>query len=151
VSVEKLLRHSDVLKNLFLLSGNEDEFRALGKIYTTEGDDKKIEISAGRGSQSDHWVQIFLEERRIEQLLVTRGRRGVRLYRRDLRPATGRRTSQKQLNIPSGRIIDTGDTTGAGDRLLSEFLETIDREAAIEEALRQAVRSVERAIEEGNL
>jgi sugar/nucleoside kinase (ribokinase family) len=151
VSVEKLLRHSDVLKNLFLLTGNEEEFKALGKTYTTTGDDKKFDISAGRGSQSDSWVQIFLEERRIERLLVTRGRRGVRLYQRDLPTAADRGKNQGPLIIPPNRVIETVDTTGAGDRLLSTFLEAVDGEAAIEDALKQAVGSVELAIEEGDL
>ncbi len=151
VSVEKLLRHADVLKNLYLLAGNEKEFKALGKIFTKDGNDKKIDVPAGRGSQSDRWVQIFLEERRIEQMLVTRGRRGLRLYQRDLRAAAGRGKSQEPLTIPPSRVIETVDTTGAGDRLLSAFLEAVDRKAATGDALKQAVESVERAIVEGNL
>ena len=47
--------------------------------------------------------------------------------------------------------VETVDTTGAGDRLLSVFLETVDQEAAIWDALRQALEAVERAIEEGDL
>jgi len=151
VSVEKLLRHAEVLKNLYLLSGNEEEFKALGKIYSAERNDKKIDVPPGRGSQSDRWVQIFLEERRIEQLLVTRGRRGVRLYQRELRTTTGREQSGGPLSISANRVIETVDTTGAGDRLLSAFLEAVEREAETGDALKQAVESVERAIGEGNL
>ncbi|MBA7484000.1 Pseudouridine kinase [subsurface metagenome] len=151
VSVEKLLRHADVLKNLYLIAGNEEEFKALGKIFTTEGNDNKIDVPARPGFQSDCWVQAFLEERKIEQLLVTRGRRGVRLYQRDPRTTAGRGKSQGPLIISPNRVIETVDTTGAGDRLLSVFLETADREAAAGDVLKQAVESVERAIEEGNL
>lgn len=151
VSVEKLMRHADVLKNLYLLAGNEKEFKALGKFFTKDGNDKKSDVPAGRGSQSDRWVQIFLEERRIEQMLVTRGRRGLRLYQRDLRAAAGRGKSQGPLTIPPSRVIETVETTGAGDRLLSAFLEAVDRKAATGDALKQAVESVERAIVEGNL
>jgi sugar/nucleoside kinase (ribokinase family) len=151
VSMEKLLRHADVLKNLYLLAGNEEEFKALGKTYPTEGNAKKIDVSTGRGSQSDSWVQPFLEERRIKQLLVTRGRRGVRLYQRDPRSAAGRGKNQGPLTIPPNRVIETVDTTGAGDRLLSEFLEADDGEAETVDTLKQAVGSVEQAIEEGNL
>jgi sugar/nucleoside kinase (ribokinase family) len=151
VSVEKLLRHAEVLKNLYLLSGNEEEFKALGKIYSAERNDNKIDLPPGPGSQSDRWVQIFLEERRIEQLLVTRGRRGVRLYQREFRTTTVRERSRGPLSISPNRVIETVDTTGAGDRLLSAFLEAIDREAEAGDALKQAVESVERAIEEGNL
>ena len=151
VSVEKLLRHAEVLKNLYLLAGSEEEFKALGKIYTIEENDKKNDVPARPGTQSDLWVQAFLEERGIEQLLVTRGRRGVRLYRRDSRTTAGRGKTQGPLSIPPNRVIETVDTTGAGDSLLSAFLETVDREAETGDALRHAVESVERAIEEGNL
>ena len=151
VSVEKLLRHAEVLKNLYLLAGNEEEFKALGKIFSMDGNNREIDMPVRPGSQSDRWVQTFLEERGIEQLLVTRGRRGVRLYQRDSRTTVGRGKSQGPLSVPPNRVIETVDTTGAGDRLLSAFLETVDGEAETGDALRQAVESVERAIEEGNL
>ena len=151
VSVEKLLRHTEVLKNLYLLAGNEEEFKALGKFFSMDGNNREIDMPVRPGSQSDRWVQTFLEERGIEQLLVTRGRRGVRLYQRDSRTTVGRGKSQGPLSVPPNRVIETLDTTGAGDRLLSAFLETVDREAETGDALRQAVESVERAIEEGNL
>lgn len=151
VSVEKLLRHADVLKNLYLLAGNEEEFKALGNRFVMEGNSKEIDAPAGRRSQSDRWVQDFLEERGIEMLLVTRGRRGLWLYQRDSRATAGRGKSQGPLTITPNRVIETTDTTGAGDRLLSAFLEAVDREAETGDALRQVVGSVERAIEEGNL
>jgi len=151
VSVEKLLRHAEVLKNLYLLTGNEEEFKALGNSFVMEGNSKEIDTPTGRVPQADRWVQAFLEERKIEQLLVTRGRRGVRLYQRDPRTTAGRGKSQGLLTITPNRVIDGSDTTGAGDRLLSAFLEAVDGEAETGDALKQAVESVERAIEEENL
>lgn len=151
VSVEKLIRHAEVLKNLYLLSGNEEELKALRKIYPAERSAEESDGSPGRGSQFDRWAQILMEERRIEQLLVTRGRRGVRLYQRNPRTMDSPGQSRGPLSISPGRAIETVDTTGAGDRLLSAFLEAVDREAETGEALKQAVESVERAIGEGNL
>jgi sugar/nucleoside kinase (ribokinase family) len=174
VSVEKLQRHAGVLKNLYLLCGNEAELRALGRWFAEDGQAAQVGRSelaqhgsspSSRNSRSESWVQEFLEQRKIEQLLVTRGRRGVRLFRRN--PAGGERQgstrasdsdrdscrvpSQAPLAIPPGRIFETADSTGAGDRLLSAYLEALDREAGTETALRLAVQTVERSIQEGSL
>ncbi|UCF96764.1 MAG: hypothetical protein JSV89_16525 [Spirochaetaceae bacterium] len=165
VSVEKLLRHAGLLKNLYLLSGNEGEFRALGGWFTASGE-KTDKSSASRGgSRSDWWVRDFLEQRKIKQFLVTRGRRGVRLYRlerlsRQRTDATPRGGSPSEsggkrsfapLTIQPKRVRETADTTGAGDRLFSSYLEALSREVAPGDALRQAVEQVERSIEEGSL
>jgi len=154
VSVEKLLRHAQNLKSLYLLAGNEAEFRALGEWFTAGRTDSK----ESRGSRSGSWVQDYLAERDIDQLLVTRGRRGVRLYQRksgggaENGGAGGRGGGGRgSLTIPPGRLIETGDTTGAGDRLMSAYLEALDREGDTADALRRAVESVERSIEEGTL
>jgi pseudouridine kinase len=144
VSVEKLLRHAPNLKNLYLLSGNESEVRALGAWLAAgrTGSAAGRDSGSGPGSASGRWVQDFLARRSIEQLLVTRGKRGVRLYRRqDPRP----------LEILPERVIETADSTGAGDTLLSAYLEALQREADDAVALRRAVHSVERSIEEGTL
>jgi sugar/nucleoside kinase (ribokinase family) len=143
VSVEKLLRHGENLKDLYLLSGNEAEFRALGVAYVGGG------IESTRASGSNGWVQHFLAERGILQLLVTRGRRGVRLYQRS--NGVGRTGRVRSLTVPPGRLIETVDTTGAGDTLLSAYLETLDREAEAVQALRRAVQIVETCIEGGTL
>jgi sugar/nucleoside kinase (ribokinase family) len=148
VSVEKLLRHAENLRNLHLLSGNEAEARALGEW-----------LAAGRASRSDGWVQEFLAQRNIEQLLVTRGRRGVRLYQRNSGgglgnggdPGSRGAGARRPIDIAPGRFIETADTTGAGDTLVSAYLEALDREADTAGALRRAVESVERSIEEGTL
>jgi sugar/nucleoside kinase (ribokinase family) len=152
VSVEKLLRHAENLKNLYLLSGNEAEVRALGEWF-----------AAGRASRFDSWVQDYLGRMRIEQLLVTRGRRGVSLYRREAGDGAepggggpggsgGRGAGRRgPLTLQPDRLIEAGDTTGAGDRLMSAYLEALDREAEPVDALRRAVESVERSLEEGTL
>jgi len=148
VSVEKLLRHAENLRNLYLLSGNEAEARALGEW-----------LAAGRASRSDGWVQEFLVQRNIEQLLVTRGRRGVRLYQRESGggvgdggdPGNRGAGARRPIDMAPGRLIETADTTGAGDTLVSAYLEALDREADTAAALRRAVQCVERSIEEGTL
>jgi sugar/nucleoside kinase (ribokinase family) len=139
VSVEKLLRHVENLKNLYLVSGNEAEARALGRWFAAE---RGGSAPTARSSRSDRWVRDFLTQMRIEQLLVTRGRRGVRLYRRE---------EGRALNIPPDRVIETVDSTGAGDTLMSAYLEALERQAEPADALGRAVRSVERSIEEGAL
>ena len=55
------------------------------------------------------------------------------------------------MDIPPGRVIATTDTTGAGDTLLSAYLQALERQAEPPDALRQAVQSVETSIEEGIL
>jgi sugar/nucleoside kinase (ribokinase family) len=165
VSVEKLLRHADNLKSLYLLSGNEAEVRALGEWFAagradaTESRESPSGLGSGSGraSRSDRWVQDYLEERDIEQLLVTRGRHGVRLYQRESGVGAesgsddGGSGNRGSLTIPPGRLIETADTTGAGDRLMSAYLEALDREADAADALRRAVEIVEKGIEEGTL
>jgi pseudouridine kinase len=152
VSVEKLLRHAENLRSLYLLSGNEGEFRALsrrvvdgwGESRRGRGSVSGGDSPARRGSRTDGWVQDFLTERNIAQLLVTRGRRGVRLYRRNSE-------NRGSLTLPPGRPVETADTTGAGDTLMSAYLEALDRETEAANALRRAMESVERKIEEDTL
>jgi sugar/nucleoside kinase (ribokinase family) len=154
VSVEKLLRHAENLKNLFLLSGNEREVRALGEWFAPAN-----RTSENRTSRSAGWVQDFLEQRSIERLLVTRGRRGVRLYQRESvhgvdsggGPGDRRAGGRKPIDIQPERIIEAADTTGAGDTLTSAYLEALERDTDAADALRRAVRSVETSIEEGTL
>lgn len=142
VSVEKLLRHSENLKNLYLLSANVDEFRALGDWFTAERSAASGGGVPANSSRSAGWVSEYLVQERIQQLLVTRGRRGVRLWRRE---------EPRPVDIPPGRVIETADTTGAGDTLLATYLEELAREDEQPDALRTAVRSVETSIEEGTL
>ena len=143
VSVEKLLRHAENLKSLYLLAGNEDEFRALGDWFAARGAPASgVGDASIRDSRSRGWVRDYLAQMRIEQLLVTRGHRGVRLWRRE---------EPRPMEISSGRVIETADSTGAGDTLLGAYLEALAREAELPDALRRAVRSVETSIQEGTL
>jgi pseudouridine kinase len=138
VSVEKLLRHAEGLRDLFLLSANEAEFRALA----SSGDGiEKAEAGSGAGSRFEGSVKSWLERRNIEQLLVTRGGRGVRLYRR----------SGRTVTVRPGRAVRAADTTGAGDRLLAAYLEALEEGREEEPALRRAVEVVRRSLEEGSL
>jgi len=158
VSVEKLLRHEAGLRDLYLLSVNEEEARAL----------------AGRvapHARGTGWLAPFLRERRIEHLLVPRGRRGARLY---ACAADGR---LRTASFAPARVIGTRDSTGAGDRLLAALLSRLahegrapaaethrlgptgraaqaskaERTAEVERALPWAMREVEKALEEGRL
>ena len=123
VSVEKTLRHAAVLSGLYLLAGNREE------------------VAAFAGGHKRGRLERLMREREIEHILETRGGEGASLY--------SRTEARKDFRV--GPALPAGDTTGAGDRLLSAFLETVDREAETGDALRQAVESVERGIEEGNL
>jgi sugar/nucleoside kinase (ribokinase family) len=163
VSVEKLLRHSEVLKNLFLLSGNVGEIRALGERVTgptgNAAAQRSLRSESLRSeslrSESLGWIPTFLEQRNIEQLLVTRGSGGISLYRK------GSGKEGKPLTLRPGHVLESTETTGAGDRLLSTFLaaldgggggaDALDNEATVKEALLQAMASVEQSIEEGSL
>ncbi len=126
VSVEKLQRHLGSLHDLYMLSTNRDEFDVLPGLCS----DLREADSAFS----------FLRERKIKYLLVTRGKDGVRLYgrnrRKDFKPA---------------RLIRSDNTTGAGDMLLSRILELLDQKVMVEEAVPDAMRAVEEALEEGNL
>lgn len=144
VSVEKLLRHEPGLRDLYLLSVNEQEASALrGRV-----------APATKGLE---WVGPFLARRRIAHLLVPRGRRGTRLY--TLEPGRGLRTA----SFAPARQVRAVDSTGAGDRLLAALLARLARAGSsgrggfaaaappVERLLPAAMREVERALEEGTL
>jgi len=147
VSVAKLLRHAEVLRNLYLLSGNEAELRALGEWFRSAGD-RAEPVGRSAASSSDAWIDRFMRQRKIERMLMTRAGRGVRLYRRDS-PLPG--AGVNRLSLRPQRLLPSADTTGAGDRLLSAYLEALRPGAAEEPALRQALTVVESSIEEGSL
>jgi sugar/nucleoside kinase (ribokinase family) len=134
VSVEKLLRHASVLRGLYLLSGNEEEIRGLAP------DPGGI---PGGNPVGEGWVQAFLERRGVDNLLVTRGGRGVRLHARS---APG-----KPLELPPGRLVTTRDSTGAGDRLLAGVLSGLGRRQELPAAVASAMDAVEQSLEEKSL
>jgi sugar/nucleoside kinase (ribokinase family) len=138
VSVEKLLRHEPRLRDLYLLSLNDEEQRALrGQIRPQ--------------SRGQEWVGPFLAERRIAHLLEPRGKRGVRLH---ALAADGR---YRVTRFFPARVVRAGDSTGAGDRLLAAVLARIaspagrSRAGGIAAALPAAMREVEEALEKGDL
>jgi sugar/nucleoside kinase (ribokinase family) len=48
-------------------------------------------------------------------------------------------------------VVRAEDSTGAGDRLLAALLDGLAAGRPVEEALPQAMREVEKALEEGSL
>ncbi len=133
VSIEKLLRHRESLRDLYLLSANREELAALRA---------RLGCPTGRG---EGWLRAFLEERRIAHLLEGRGRLGVRLHTLS---AGGRMRVAEQK---AAHVVSAPDTTGAGDLLLAALLARLGRGGSPEAALPAAARQVEKAIEEGRL
>jgi len=134
VSVEKLLRHQMHLHDLYLLSANREELAAL-----------RSRLAAGRPRGGVGWLRAFLQDRRIEHLLVPQGPRGARLYRLDAR---GRLESNRAS--PS-RVVRAPDTTGAGDLLLARVIAALACGRGPARALSEAVRRVQRALQRGKL
>ena len=142
VSIDKLLRHEPGLRDLYLLSVNQEEAGAL----------RARVAPRARGWL---WVPRFLRDRRIAHLLVPRGRRGVRLH------ALGEKGGLRTASFAPTRLVRAEDSTGAGDRLLAALLARLARaESAgrsrpagelVERILPAAMAEVERALEEGTL
>ena len=157
VSVEKLLRHREGLGDLFLLSANEDELKALGQALAAAGQEAATTGHTGavpgqaaaaaaprgpRGNRQDRWVASFMRERRIAHLLVARGTQGARLY---TSPPAG---PVRRVDQAPRRVVAARDTTGAGDRLLAALLEQADTSEDLAEALPTAMEAVARALRE---
>jgi sugar/nucleoside kinase (ribokinase family) len=134
VSVEKLLRHEPHLRDLYLLSANREELAAL-----------RSRLGSASARNNAGWLRAFQGERRIAHLLVPRGRRGARLYRLD---AQGR---VRVTEVPPCRVVSAADTTGAGDLLLAALLSRLGGGRGPAQALPEAMREVERALERGRL
>jgi sugar/nucleoside kinase (ribokinase family) len=132
VSVEKLLRHEAGLRDLFLLSVNQEEAAAL-------------HAQVAPRTSGEQWVARFLRERRIAHLLVPRGKRGARLHSLE---ADGR---VRSVSFAPTRVVRARDSTGAGDRLLAALLARVAGDAPIGRALPKAMQEVEKALEEGTL
>jgi hypothetical protein len=132
VSVEKLLRHEPGLRDLYLLSVNQEEAAAL----------RARVAPRARGEQ---WVARFLRERHIAHLLVPRGRRGASLHTLE----TGGRV--RTVSFAPARVVRASDSTGAGDRLLAAVLARVAGGVPPQQALPRAMREIEKALEEGNL
>jgi sugar/nucleoside kinase (ribokinase family) len=137
VSREKVLRHGSNLKGLYLLAANCEEISFL----LSEGKtDTGKEVSGSEAWPADGLIYSFLEQRKIENIIVTSGTSGVSLYK-----------SKQRLDYLPQRIVESSDTTGAGDRFLSMLLSGLDRGSPPEVEVPGAMRKVEKALEEGNL
>jgi sugar/nucleoside kinase (ribokinase family) len=118
VSVEKAVRHRETLRDLFLITPTTEEMEALqlGDIHT------------------------FMAEKRIQNLLLTRGGEGARLYREG-----------KSEDFPPTVVVAAQDTTGAGDLLLAGLLSRLHEGDEIAVAVRAAMTVVEERLQKGVL
>jgi sugar/nucleoside kinase (ribokinase family) len=117
VSVEKALRHVEALHDLYLLTPTGEELRAL----TAD-------------------VPAFMAERRIQNVLVTRGSEGAQLYRKG-----------GQESFRPSVIVQARDTTGAGDLLLAALLSRLHAGDEMTAAVRGAMAFVEERLQRGAL
>jgi sugar/nucleoside kinase (ribokinase family) len=106
ISVGKATRHRKALRDLFLITPNENEFVCL------VGDDAPGQVSSVPAS--DEKVFAYLESRNIHYLLRTRGQDGATLY-----------GQEQRADFPPTRRIRTGDTTGAGDMITALIVDRI--------------------------
>jgi len=137
VSCEKVLRHGSNLKGLYLLAANRGEITFL----LSEGKaDRGKEGSRSEAGLADELIFSFIAQRKIKNILITSGINGVSLYK-----------SNQRLDYPPQIIVESSDTTGAGDRFLSMLLSGLDRGGRLEVEVPGAMREVEKALEEGNL
>jgi sugar/nucleoside kinase (ribokinase family) len=124
VSVEKAARHAAAMHGLFLLTPTVEEREA---------------IAPG----GDAALARFMRERNIAHVVVTRGREGLSLYDHPDSADGGR------VDFAPGRLVATGDTTGAGDLLLASLLSGLHGGAPMWAAVRAAMDAVEDCLREG--
>jgi len=118
VSVEKMLRHAGALRDISLMTPTVEEMDALHV-----GD-----------------MARFMTERRIRNVLITRGAQGTSLF-----DADGR------TDFAPGVVIPAHDTTGAGDLLLAALLSLLHTGREIRSAVRDAMSAVEDRLQQGVL
>lgn len=124
VSVEKAARHAAALRGIFLMTPTEGELRAI--------------VPGGEAA-----IAAFMEERRIANVLATRGRSGTSLY-----GAAGAGPAGRE-DFEPGLVVEAGDTTGAGDLLLAHLLSCLHRGTPMRAAVREAMSAVESCLREG--
>jgi sugar/nucleoside kinase (ribokinase family) len=117
VSVEKALRHAEALHDLYLLTPTGEELRALA---------------------AD--VPAFMAEKRIMNLLVTRGSEGATLYH-----------ETRREDFPPSVVVQARDTTGAGDLLLAALLSRLHGGEEMAAAVLGAMAFVEERLQRGAL
>lgn len=119
VSVGKIERHLETIGGIFLVTPDEEEFDAI----------------IGR-SAADSEVYEYLRRRRIENILVTRGKRGLTLY-------THRGGAGLRRDYQPRRLVETADSTGAGDILVANIAEGVHAGADLSDAIPVAMARVE--------
>jgi sugar/nucleoside kinase (ribokinase family) len=82
----------------------------------------------------------FMQSRRIGAILETRGREGAVLY-----------SGGSKQELPPVTVVKADDTTGAGDLLLAQLLTLLHAGAALADAVRGAMRTVEERLQKGEL
>ncbi len=122
VSVEKAARHAPALRGLFLVTPTVEEMDALAP--------------GGPGAAS-----AFLRERGIANAVVTRGSAGLSLYSLD---------GGVQEFAPT-RVVEAGDTTGAGDLLVASLLSRLHAGEPMRRAVRSAMDAVEECLRAGSV
>jgi sugar/nucleoside kinase (ribokinase family) len=83
-------------------------------------------------------VAAFMQDRQIEAILVTRGEKGACLY-----------AGGKRVELAPTAVVESRDTTGAGDLLLAFLLTRLHQGADLEAAVAAAMRSVEERLQGG--
>ena len=116
VSVEKAARHADSVRDLFLLTPTQEELAALA------GGD----------------IREYRRDRRIANLLVTRGREGARLY-----------DDEGEADFSPTLVVEAADTTGAGDLLLASLISRLHSGEPVRKAVRAAMEEVEQKLRAG--
>jgi sugar/nucleoside kinase (ribokinase family) len=129
VSVEKAARHAAGLRGLFLVTPTVEEMEAL--------------VPGG-----DETIARFLRERGIAYAVVTRGSAGLSLYSAVV--------SEHALSAPGredfapSRVVEAGDTTGAGDLLTAALLSRLHAGTPMRQAVRAAMDAVEACLHAGS-
>ena len=85
-------------------------------------------------------INRFMTERRIQNILVTKGEHGTSLY-----------TAGGRQDFAPTSVIAVRDTTGAGDLLLAALLSLLHRGVGIQDAVRGAMDAVEERLRKGAL
>ena len=123
VSVEKTRRHVQALRKLFLTTPTTEELNAFGAQSASGGVDPLR----------------FMEDREIAHLLVTRGPAGTRLY-----------SEGRCVDFPPRAVVNSHDTTGAGDQLLAFLLSFLHEGREMQDAVRAAMDRVEERLSRGS-
>jgi sugar/nucleoside kinase (ribokinase family) len=107
---------------------------ALRNLFLMTPTTEEIEVLAGND------ITAWMADRSLTSVLVTRGGEGATLYH------AGRRT-----DLAPSVVVNTGDTTGAGDLLLAALLSRLHRGEDMAAAVRASMLTVEDRLQKGDL